>query len=51
GLYPALSLEEGEAGIVNLGQRPFAYPPPEGFEAVIGAVTTGGAAGAAVPLP
>jgi hypothetical protein len=27
GLYPALTLEQGESLIVNIGQRPFRYPP------------------------
>ena len=25
--YPALSLEEGEAALLNIGQRPFSFPP------------------------
>lgn len=37
GFFPAISLEEGEAVVVNLGQSTFAYPPPEGFKAVIAA--------------
>lgn len=36
-----MSLEEGEAGIVNIGQDPFDYPPQEGFKAVISARTGG----------
>ena len=40
GLYPALSLEENEAVLVNIGQRPFMHPPPaprEGAAAEAGA--------------
>lgn len=39
GFFPAVSLEEGEAGVVNLGQEAFAYAPPDGFKAVIAART------------
>lgn len=30
GLFPAISLEQGESAEVNLGQRPFAYPSAPG---------------------
>ncbi|CAN0257749.1 unnamed protein product, partial [Laminaria digitata] len=35
GFFPSLSLEEGEAVVVNIGQSPFAHTPPEGFKAVM----------------
>ncbi|CAM9271120.1 unnamed protein product [Ectocarpus sp. 6 AP-2014] len=51
GFFPALSLEEGEAVTVNLGQSPFAHPPPDGFKAVIAARLGGGAVSVAARGP
>lgn len=48
GFFPAVSLEEGEAVTVNLGQSHFVHAAPTGAKAVI-AARSGGAAVAAPP--
>jgi hypothetical protein len=32
--FPSVSMENGSAGAINFGQRPFAYTPPTGFVAL-----------------
>lgn len=49
GFFPALSLEEGEAVTVNLGQAPFVHAPPGVSKAVIAARAGGGGAAVAQP--
>jgi SPRY domain len=36
--YPAMSLEDGEAVLLNIGQRPFSYPPPADTNEVCAAI-------------
>lgn len=31
-VYPAVRLQPGQTALANFGQRPYAFPPPTGFE-------------------